>query len=297
MGFFDYKFMILLGLTLVIYFIYREIELLHSRINTLEDQIKSVDIKLLTNAVNNSLDKIESQPVKQLESDKPIMKQPEPVISVPKVINIELNNSLEIPKSKDSGIKMATIIPKNKELSDIASESEQTTTDYSTSSTSKHLAIYSNDNEQFVETQNSLLESIEAHQNDLDFDYGKMEGFNENVNDLIDLIKSDEHNSPQSDENNNHKSAEKNDLDIDDIIAEKDRQLSEMSNSSKKSNSGKKNDTIKKYDANTLDKTKLPDLKKIAKELNISLTKKHNSHNIPKTKPELIQEILNSESK
>lgn len=291
MGFFDYKFMILLGLTLVIYFIYREIELLHSKINTLEDQIKSVDIKLLTNAVNNSINKIESPSVKQLETNKNVVKKIEPVVSIPKVINIELNNSLEIPKSKDSGIKMVTIIPKNNELHNIVSESEQTTTDYSTSSTSKHLAIYSNDNEQFVETQNSLLESIEAHQNDLDFDYGKIEGPNENVNDLINLIKSEESNSPKSDGNNNRKSAEKNDLDINDIIAEKDRQLSEMSNSSKKSNSGKK------YDANILDKTRLPDLKKIAKELNISLTKKHNSHNIPKTKPELIQEILNSESK
>lgn len=313
MGFFDYKFMILLGLTFVIYFIYREIELLHSRINQLEDQIKSVDIKLLTNEVNNSLNKTESPLVKQVEPVKPTVKQVEPVkqlvsvATIPKIINIELNNSLEIPKSKDSGIKISAILPKNKKLPEIASESELTTTDCSTSSTSKHLAIYSNDNEQFVETQNSLLESVEAHKNDLDFDYGKMEGLNENVNDLIDLINSEENNSNNSEENNSNnseennsnkfnennsnKSDEKNDLDIDDIIAEKDRQLSEMSSTSNKNN------TEKKYDANTLDKTKISDLKKIAKELNISLSKKQNNHTIVKTKPELIQEILNSESK
>ena len=38
MKFFDYKFIILLGLSVVVYFLYREIEQLNKRINTLENK-------------------------------------------------------------------------------------------------------------------------------------------------------------------------------------------------------------------------------------------------------------------
>ena len=41
MKIFDYKFIILLGLTLVVYFIYREVEYLRSKINKIEKDIHS----------------------------------------------------------------------------------------------------------------------------------------------------------------------------------------------------------------------------------------------------------------
>ena len=40
MKFFDYKFLILLGLTLVVYFIYREVEYLRSKVDKLEIELK-----------------------------------------------------------------------------------------------------------------------------------------------------------------------------------------------------------------------------------------------------------------
>jgi hypothetical protein len=41
MKFFDYKFIILLGLTVAIYFIYREMNHLHSKVQELEDNSDS----------------------------------------------------------------------------------------------------------------------------------------------------------------------------------------------------------------------------------------------------------------
>ena len=39
MRFFDYKFLILLGLTLVVYFIYREVEFLRNKVDKIESEI------------------------------------------------------------------------------------------------------------------------------------------------------------------------------------------------------------------------------------------------------------------
>lgn len=43
MKLFDYKFLILLGLTLVVYFMFREIIDLRNKIDTLESQIKNIE--------------------------------------------------------------------------------------------------------------------------------------------------------------------------------------------------------------------------------------------------------------
>mgnify|MGYP000433056084 CR=1 FL=1 len=46
MKFFDYKFLILLGLTLVVYFIYREVEFLRSKVNKIETELNQKKLKL-----------------------------------------------------------------------------------------------------------------------------------------------------------------------------------------------------------------------------------------------------------
>ena len=50
MKFFDYKFLILLGLTLVVYFIYREVEFLRSKVNKIETELNQKKLKLLFTA-------------------------------------------------------------------------------------------------------------------------------------------------------------------------------------------------------------------------------------------------------
>ena len=42
MKFFDYKFLILLGLTVAIYFIYREMNYLSCKVQSLEDNMKTL---------------------------------------------------------------------------------------------------------------------------------------------------------------------------------------------------------------------------------------------------------------
>ena len=52
MKIFDYKFIILLGLTLVVYFIYREVEYLRSKINKIEKDISNINV-----STNNKIEK------------------------------------------------------------------------------------------------------------------------------------------------------------------------------------------------------------------------------------------------
>jgi hypothetical protein len=63
MKFFDYKFLILLGLSLVVYFIYREVEHLYTKVDKLEK-----DIKLLSNNTKTSTIELheEPNPIQQL---------------------------------------------------------------------------------------------------------------------------------------------------------------------------------------------------------------------------------------
>jgi hypothetical protein len=106
MKLFDYKFIILFGLTFVMYFIYREIEYLRAKIYKLEGNI-------LNNKINDTNFDFSFIPIKS-----------------PKIINVDLTKN-DI----------------------VISESE-------TTMTSKHVAIYSNDNEQHIDNTCSLLEEI-----------------------------------------------------------------------------------------------------------------------------------------
>ena len=49
MKLFDYKFLILLGLTLVVYFMFREIIDLRKKISTLEQSVDNITKKMITN--------------------------------------------------------------------------------------------------------------------------------------------------------------------------------------------------------------------------------------------------------
>lgn len=294
MKIFDYKFLILLGLSLVVYFIYREVEYLRTKVDKLEKDFKSKSDNLLTDktSVQNTLEYTNTNTEQKILTNKPVLSLPKPsdnsknqeIVFVPEpqynlnIINDKTDNvlsrsspkmiSVDMSPSKadeqtnfESGVKLTTIVNKQKAHSESDSVSE--------TSSSKHLAIYSNDNEQYDETQNSLLESIESNKMELNFDYNnklQMENIESNVNELINMV------TTQLESEKSHEES-KSEVDI-------NSDIDKQSSSSDKLNESE------------LEKKKLPEIKKIADLNKISLTKKVNGQQKPKNKQELINEII-----
>jgi hypothetical protein len=239
MALFDYKFVILIGLTLVIYFIYKELETIKTRIDKMENNNKNKKPLEVENSIEkNSIEKIKEK-ISKIENNILLLKSdtikkitpPNSVISSsPKINNIviDLVPKLEVPYEDISNNtfcdNFGTVIIDNKSLSDDDTSSE--------SDDNEPLAIYSNDNENFDENQNSLIESVKNLSNN---------------NDIIEL-------EFHYDLSLNNKPPLTNDI---------------------------------------LQGMKLPEIKKIAEENNIILTKKVGNNMKPKIKKELIEEILN----
>lgn len=258
MEFFDYKFLILLGLSLVVYFIYREVDRLHSKMEMLEREIK-VNRGILNNQIKDdkppdTTTYVENCPIeiKMLEQNfnqgnSPVHNQGNSPVSPPKIISIDILPSDNIEYQQYSHTQIPIDIYNRLNQALCVSDSIESPCE---SMGSKHLAIYSNDNDQYDETQNSLLESIESHKNNQlfthndDLSIGKT---NTDVNDIINMVT-----SVGSDE--------------------------------------KSNSTISEA---RLEKKKLSELKKIAESKNISLNKKIGGQQKSKNKQELIKEILN----
>jgi hypothetical protein len=294
MKIFDYKFLILLGLSLVVYFIYREVEYLRTKVDKLERDFKNKSDNLITDKSNvqNTIEYTNINTEPKILTNRPVLALPKPqdnskqlensiipvTISNLNIINDKPDNtinrtspkriSVDMSPSKadeqtnfESGVKLTTIVNKQKVHSESDSGSD--------TSSSKHLAIYSNDNEQYDETQNSLLESIESNKMELNFDYNnklQMENIESNVNELINMVT-----STSQDESEKSTSDSKS--------------INEISfNNDKHSSSSDK--------LNELEKKKLPELKKIAESNKISLTKKVNGQQKSKNKQELINEII-----
>jgi hypothetical protein len=300
MKIFDYKFLILLGLSLVVYFIYREVEYLRVKVDKLEKDFKNKSDNLLTNKNNiqttpepintsNELKPLTNKPILSLPKPLENIKQQETVFvpdtrynlniinnapenilgkTSPKIINVDISQTkVNEQKNFESGVKLTTIVNKQKVKTDSESSSK--------SSSSKHLAIYSNDNEQYDETQNSLLESIESNKMELNFDYNnkiQMENIESNVNELINMVTS-------QDESEKSKS--------DTIEQNKSESIEEIS-----LNNDKQTTSSDKLNEEELEKKKLPEIKKIAELHKISLTKKVNGQQKIKNKQELINEIM-----
>jgi hypothetical protein len=377
MIFFDYKFLILLGLTLVIYFIYREVEHLRDKVNKLESAYKtkesildSLDISnnktevttslLTNNKINKNLPKIisvdllsttdlntslnypkynksseielENNDIKNLKFDNldlssMIKNEPASFESLDSKSSMLLNNLsftqiINEPGEKVLTFSSARLSEKSKDFLDnepyqakldklnlsstmineptnFESESEQLE---HISESSKHLAIYSNDNEQFDETLNNLQ-----------FDYNKMENSNSKEN--MDFIMNN-----LSDANSENKKSP-----IDEIIEEKDKQLFEMSSNKLNEASIAKLDKLnsssmmmnepeekvltfslarlseksKDFLDNEpdLNNMKLLEIKKIAEQYKIPITKKVNGQKKFKNKNELIIDIQNISKK
>ena len=285
MKFFDYKFLILLGLTLVVYFIYREVEYLRSKVNKIETELNQK--KLTTESIPVAPKMLESvtKPVLQLPSIKNNIQSKSPE----KVINLDLvSQSLQLPKqlplSKSFSPKelyTSSSDDDDEQLDTSSDDQNENTSTEIESESSKHLAIYSNDNEQFDSAQNSLIDSVEA--NKLNIDNVDLKSTMDNIiNDL----------SSESEESNKSKQQE-----IDEIIMEKEKQLSEMSPKSDQQKEKQLPDVSPKSNKQNikeaeLNELKLADLKNMASKLGITFSRKINGQQKTKTKQELIQDIL-----
>ena len=172
MKIFDYKFLILLGLTLVVYFLYREVEILKKKvkkINKLENndsnEKNSSNDNLILKEKNNDIIQIDLPPKPEIdEKEKNEIKLIENIVkNIEEDGNIENNNS-----DYQSDLKVINIplklqneeneIVKEEILNDTSSNSENDNIrDYS--NTSEQLEIYSNDDE--ANEDSSIIQSLE----------------------------------------------------------------------------------------------------------------------------------------
>ena len=302
MKFFDYKILLLLGLTIVIYFIYREIENIRNRITTLENEIKNKPTLENNNLENNTT----NQP-----------NQPNTII-----LDVKQDIDLTIP-TKVINMDMYSTTT---HLIDTNFKHSITSSKHSTSS--KHLAIYSNDNDPYELTQNSLLESLKFDYNNAssenfnnisnfdilipNIDHQLIDTTSENnlidttlENNLVETTSEDQPNETNTNNNLVETTSENNLIDttleknlIETTSEDQPNETNTNNNLVETTSEDQPNETnnnlveINKYTKEYLNKLKLPELKKIAELKKITITHKIGKQQKPKNKQELINDIL-----
>lgn len=276
MKLFDYKFLILLGLTLVVYFMFREIMDLRNKVSTLENNLEGVNKKFLE--YNNKPNKNTKKTIEESTVDEkptlfqiPLPKLPgedlienkspkkvktnvkhAPVIELNKTCNLdEKSDEISVEKSEE----MVMLQSLNKKLSTIeesAHNSETESEEDSNTNDGEHLAIYSNDNEEDILEDFSLEESSEIKTEDIMLDSDKKKNL---------LVKSEEDN--ELEESKTSELSLPSDLNFEDV-------------------------STNKYSYSDLMKNKLSELQCIAESLKIELT----NNGKKKTKSELSKDIV-----
>ena len=368
MKIFDYKFIILLGLTLVVYFIYKEVEHLHNSINKLEKDINLLSLqqlrqqplyqsqqqkppspsppqqqkllspsppqqqKLLSPSPPQQQKLLSPSPSQQTLSPSPSQQTLSPSqqsLSPQKIINIDL---LPSKLFKDQ------IIACNKQSfpNMLNNENENDNDNNIDTDSSIHLAIYSNDNdnEQYDEEHNSLLDNESC---DHKFNYNE-ESIILNINtsnnnpismmydattlnnsESSELSKSSEthelpelsgllNNLPNDLLNKSSESSGLNDLpkssessessglnDLTNELLNKLPKSSESFELNDLSNLQKTSEIKQNYTKKSLESLKVPEIKIIAENNNVCLTKQINGNIKNKTKHELIEDIINAQ--
>lgn len=164
MKLFDYKFLILLGLTLVVYFIYREVLELKNKIKDLE------------NKNNNSItDKNQDKKVLENKKSEPINYIPLP----PKPVKRENNVDFQIPLPPPP---QNTIMLEGSKVVD--EDSENFIQD---DNSAEHLAIYSNDNEKTNSYTLGESSELQLSEDEEDLDEDLDDDLEEDLDDEIQL--------------------------------------------------------------------------------------------------------------
>lgn len=272
MKLFDYKFLILLGLTLVVYFMFREIIDLRNKIDTLESQIKNIEYNpTQKNIINN----------KELINNKPII-QKKPIFQIPlPKNNVEIN-------THELGQKTLSTI-KEQEQDDTEVETESN----AGSDNNEKLEIYSNDNIEddgeysigdsseidLLAIEEELNELVTSSISESEHTESLTKEDDENQEKKNLLVKSEGTNLLKEIKNNLQMTT---DIDVDNILSSNTQSHTSDMNSS---HSGE-------YTTKSLMRMKLQDLQCIAEENSISLI--HEDKGKKKTKKELSNEIVNN---
>lgn len=253
MKIFDYKFIILLGLTLVVYFIYREVEYLRSKINKIEKEMS---------LSTNNTDKI-------IQPTKPINVKPS-MLDIPLTnAQAEIQTTLPIDKPDLSSTMMN---PPEEKVKTVSS----TTFDKSSMIGLCPLTV------PFMDIQ--LLTNINVDE---------FISMPDKINNLI-IIEEDI--SEQCDSNKhdtpNHLAVYSNDNEScekpPDNTLDETHDVTDVNDDEIKINSSHDNESV----LENLNKYKLVEIKKIAEDKQININKKVNGVYKPKTKNELIMEII-----
>lgn len=151
MKLFDYKFLILLALTLVVYFIFREVLDLRKKIETLQTNIDNLNAnRLLEDKNENNVSM-----GKNNESNKP------PAFQIP------LPKKVQSPSNEEKCLVQAPKLIHNKLSTIDESQNVSETESVADSNNEERLAIYSNDNHEDVIEEFSLDETSDLNTADI----------------------------------------------------------------------------------------------------------------------------------
>ena len=280
MKLFDYKFLILLGSVVAIYFIYRETRHLRRKIESLE--IKCLEIKYQKNNIENRNITLASQNTnnKNLQVES-------------KENKVDLNIPLDtknLEQYLDTQNLEQYILDNIEDYDD-----SDTDTNFSDNDSDEKVEIYSNDNENYDDISIDTSSILET-------DGYKVIGSNNEVINSINKLSEDEENINEDFENINEDFENINECLFEENTSENNNLLgqNESLEESKKKNTVVKFEGIKDKDVNVdqneifnyenLMKYKLNHLQCLAEERKIELNKKNNKR---KTKSELSNDLIN----
>lgn len=281
MKFFDYKFLILLGLTLVVYFLYREVEVIKNKLkkyDLLEDKKGKNDTE---NEGDDNLLQIELPPNPDDNKVEVDMEESKLVQeNVQKVINIPLKLGTD---SKKEVMDNTELNDENNNLT--SSNSEVDVNVYS--NTSEKLEIYSNDDEEDNDSSVIIsLEDIPKKKTKMESSEGSDNRLNEENNQL-EINDSEE----MKIENSKNINEDEDNDEVDDKVEDNN-----VNNNLQEDNNSLDEDDIKSSINDLLKNNKLAELQDKAKSLGIITTKMEKNKSKNKTKLELAKDIVNKKN-
>lgn len=188
MKLFDYKFLILLGLTLVVYFIYREILDLKSKVSSIETKVNEVEMKGISDKTSKKSIENKKKPIDNNDKLEKQFSLQIPLPPPPKLSPIE--EKLEIPQL-------------------VHNENDDSDSELIISNSGEHLEIYSNDNSKTLsfsigessDINSDLLDEIEEDSNNnIDLNLNLEEKVDEELKKKTLLVKSERDDDEQLNE-------------------------------------------------------------------------------------------------
>ena len=280
MKLFDYKFLILLALTLVVYFIFREVLDLRKKIENLKDNVDNLSKLQLENKKTNTIDnKVEHKVIE----NKPTKN----VFQIPLPKKVENNNQI----TNNEEIKATTnVIPNlvHNKLSTVDEVIQSESELEEESNNGERLAIYSNDNHEDLDSY-SLEDSSEINTNDIINNLSEKSSEKEcdekKKNSLVEIEGNNELVNLQETTNNLEIKKIENE---DDDSSELEAKLESINFGSSNSNSEEVHINLTSHSISSLMKLKLNQLKCLAEENRLEIL---NDNGKKKNKSQLAKEL------